>query len=373
MEKMELFKPKFSGQRFNDVTLPFEILEDIAAYQDLLLQVAKDIYYQKNNNKKVPNGFGSGVYLKLSGDFKEGSTITSIILAASTFLVGSLDTKNYFTEAQKKLTTTISLAERGKPLENQLSENAIKLFNKFGKHLKEDEAILFSPNSNVKAIFTPVNRRKIILSSPSFESVENDIDIRGTISGVDKYPPQFAILTKDRIKIFVPLDNRENLKIVEAAYNEFENEKRVLISATGVFNKQNKLSGIKNIKSIILLDKNDVPTQLEKFQTYKSGWMNGEGVAFNVEGLNWLSKQFDEYYSRELLLPITFPKLDGGIEFQWESNNHDITLDVDIVNKTGFLNYLNIDTNANIDMNLNLDKSEEWVQLNDFLKSYVKG
>ena len=371
MEKLELFKPKFSGQRFNDVTLPFELLEDISAYQDLLLQVAKDIYYEKNNNRKVPKGFGNGVYLKL-GNLEQGSTITNILLAAATFFVGHLDTKEYFTEAQNKLTNTISLAELGKPLESELSENALKIFNKFGKHLKEDEAIYFSPNTNLNAKFTLNNRRKIILSSPSFENVEDDIDIRGTISGLDKAPLQFAIITKDRIKIYVPVENIDDFKVVEKAYAKFESEQRVLISATGVYNKQNKLSAIKNIKSVVLLDRNDVPTQLEKFEGYRDGWMNGEGKGFLINDLNWMSKQFDEYYSRELLLPITFPRLDGGIEFQWKIKNHDITLDVNLKDKTAYLNYLDTITTSDEDLNFNLDNANDWKELNIFLTKYIK-
>ena len=77
MERVDLFKPKFSGQRFEDHTLPFEILEDLSVYQDLLLQVAKDIYYKKNGNKRVPNGFGQGApKVKVQFDFLCKSNVT---------------------------------------------------------------------------------------------------------------------------------------------------------------------------------------------------------------------------------------------------------------------------------------------------------
>ncbi len=62
MQTEELFKPEFTGQRFDDHTLPFDLLDDLSMYQYLLFQVAKDTYYKQNDAKRVPNGFVLGLY-----------------------------------------------------------------------------------------------------------------------------------------------------------------------------------------------------------------------------------------------------------------------------------------------------------------------
>ncbi len=72
MEDKIFISPRLIGSRFEDHSLPVNILEDFTALEDLLIEVAKGIYLNENlNRKRVPKGFSDGVYLKLV-DIEEG-------------------------------------------------------------------------------------------------------------------------------------------------------------------------------------------------------------------------------------------------------------------------------------------------------------
>lgn len=83
-EKTKIFlSPKLTGSRFNDHTLPVNMLEDFSALEDLLIELAKKIYLEENpERQRVPKGFSDGIYLKLS-NLEEGSTILNFIIATA--------------------------------------------------------------------------------------------------------------------------------------------------------------------------------------------------------------------------------------------------------------------------------------------------
>ena len=50
--------PKLEGHRFDDHTLPVSMLEDFSAFEELVFELAKKIYLEKNpSRKRVPKGF----------------------------------------------------------------------------------------------------------------------------------------------------------------------------------------------------------------------------------------------------------------------------------------------------------------------------
>jgi hypothetical protein len=50
-------------------------------------------FFEENpDRRRVPNGFGNGVYLKLE-KMEEGSTLLKVALAAASFFASDLDTK----------------------------------------------------------------------------------------------------------------------------------------------------------------------------------------------------------------------------------------------------------------------------------------
>lgn len=372
MQKQLLFNPRFTGQRFDDHTLPFAILEDLAHYEALLIQVAKDIYYEMNDAKRVPKGFGLGVYLKLE-KVDEGSSLPAILLAAmTTFQTNKTDTLPYFTEAQARISKAIETAEIGGDATTIISQKAVKYFADFGKNLQEDEVIYFVPeNINSQAKLTQVNRRRIVLASPDITSVESEIRLRGAISGLDKSPHQFTIQTKEKNKIAVPVDV-EFFEIVHKAFEEFESNTRVMVTGTGIYNKENKLQEISNVKTVTILNRMDVPTQLEELSYLDNGWMNGDGLAFSKEDLVWLTNQFDNYIPQDFLLPYTFPLVDAGVQLEWINNEHDVTLDIDLKSKQAYYHYYNNQTEGESDEDFDLSAVEGWNKLVETLSQYFK-
>ena len=48
--KIEIFSPRFDGERFREHRLPLDLLEDLTALQEMTIEMAKFIYLEKHRN-----------------------------------------------------------------------------------------------------------------------------------------------------------------------------------------------------------------------------------------------------------------------------------------------------------------------------------
>jgi hypothetical protein len=126
------------------------------------------------------------------------------------------------------------------------------------------------------------------------------------------------------------------------------------------------------LESVTILDKLDVPTKLSEFSGYKEGWFDGiSGKEFDSNGIEWLSNMFDKYFQPDILLPYTFPTPQGEIQFEWKKGNHDLTLYVNILNKSAYLHYQNMkDDNDSHEKYLNLNNEKDWKELLKIVSNY---
>jgi hypothetical protein len=59
--------PKLNGERFKDHTIPVSLLEDFTALEELVFDLAKQIYLKENSNRKrVPKGFTDDIRIDIS-------------------------------------------------------------------------------------------------------------------------------------------------------------------------------------------------------------------------------------------------------------------------------------------------------------------
>ncbi len=368
MESISFFNPRLSGRRFEDHTIPVELLEDFNVYEELLVKVAKWVYYQKYGKYKVPPGFGDGVSLKLAG-ISEGSSIANLVLAATTFLAGDLDTRPFFEEARELIVKTIDAAESGSD-NIFIPSEYLGYFNKIGKRLRDDEAIDFAPNSNYRAKLNNVNRKRLVMASADTDSVDIETTIRGAISAYDKAERKCTITYAQYSKIDVKI-NSDYADVFLEAFNDFENNKKVKVSGIGSFNKNDRLVKMQ-VESVTILHPLDIPMRLEEFLELESGWMNGEGEPFRLESIHWLIDQVSNYFHTDILLPYTFPTVDGGIQFEWKTGNHDMTAYINLNDKSGYVHYLNLSNDSDYDLELDFASDEGWQKLVNELAKYFK-
>lgn len=301
-----------------------------------------------------------------------GSTLLKVALAAASFFAGDLDTKPLFERAQARIEQSITSASEDQPDRIQLSPAALEHFNKIGKNLRDDEVVTFNKNSVRPGRLNQQTRRALVLASPTVNTFESRVVLRGQVAGIAKNPYSLTIETKQGTKLNLPLSKPEH-DTAERAYSSYEDGMQVKIEGVGVYNKTNALQSVKEVNSIVFLDVLDVPNRLETFYNYQDGWYNGEGKAFDKEQLKSIGDQFDYYFRTDIILPYTFPTPDGTIMFEWKRQEHDATLELDPANKSSYYHYYNSSTGEEHEEDgWNFSDPSTWELLIEQLSKYFK-
>ena len=224
--------PRLTGSRFEDHTIPVNILEDFTALEELIFELAKKIYLEENpSRKRVPRGFSDGISLKLSG-IKEGSSIPQIIIASvisSTSLLPTHtnDSFKYIEQARDKVIELIENADKGNTI--HLEQKYLNYFNRIGKNLLDDEAINFSyDSSNLQknATLNKASRKKILLSRDAKLEYSETILVNALIPSIDKKNNSFTLeIEENEIQCSLETDFAET---IFTAFYEYE--KNTLIS-----------------------------------------------------------------------------------------------------------------------------------------------
>ena len=115
------------------------------------------------------------------------------------------------------------------------------------------------------------------------------------------------------------------------------------------------------------LDVLDVQARLNQFRELKDGWLDGEGVAPDGEGLDWLSDSFQRLYDAPL--PFTYPMPSGGVQFEWSIGAEEISLEVDLASHNAVWHSLGLLTRLDQERELNLDSPADWEYLSKRIAS----
>ncbi len=195
--------------------------------------------------------------------------------------------------------------------------------------------------------------------------------MRGMITAMDKHKNSFEIQGMNFQKIkgtYQP----ENLDLLQQAFINLEKRQKVLIKATGFYSRNGKLESINEIEEVNLLEDFDVPARLEELAFLKQGWFDGEGVPLGIQGIDWLSKTFDENFDPTMPLPATFPTPDGNIQFEWSLGDWEASLKVDLQTHLAAYEELDLSSDSDNVERLNLDIEDGWQRLNQLILSKLQ-
>lgn len=356
--------PRFTGKRFEQHRLPVSLLEDLAAFEDLLVEMAKYIYLEENpSRQRVPRGFTDGISLQLSS-IESGSAIPVLMLASSHAGLFPAGNVAYFEKARDRIISSIEAAHTGNTVTEFLPEPFLGYFNRIGKNLQEDERIEFSLGSNTTTLSKQI-RKRIVLASSQITEVISSFDIRCAISELNKARNTFEIAYQGKtIKADIQPEHRAQ---IWKAFENYENNQKVQISGTGKFDKSDNLTSIVSLDHISLVDSLDVSTRLEEISGLQDGWLDGEGMAPSADGLVWLRDSLNNNLDPALPLPYLFPTADGGILAEWKNADYDISLEFDLEKRTSYIYVLALNSGAITEDFIELPTDDSWSKINQRL------
>ena len=256
-------KPRLVGKRFDDHTIPLEILKDFAVLEEMIIETAKWKYLENNTERqRVPRGFANGVSLRLK-TVEPGSAVPEFIYEINQESMFP-EIRDYLEEARSSVVSAISVAEDDGDITQHMPSNLLAYFDRFGRSLLDDEVIEFAMpnNENEKAKLNKITRKKLLFAS-KVSVVTDEIMLRGVIPEADQEKMKFEIKLIDGSKVVAPIAT-EYMKTVLDAFQGYKENLKVVLRGIGKFNRHEKLISIESIEHISILDPLDVPARIDE-------------------------------------------------------------------------------------------------------------
>lgn len=366
MSHDDFLKPRLTGKRFDGHTIPLEVLKDFSALEEMVVEVAKWEYKQAHpDSKRVQRNFSQGLELHLA-HVEEGSAIPAIVLAFSGLFPA--DNAQYFEQARRDIVEAIHLAELGKP--QKLPSQFLSYFDRVGRSLRQGEAVEFTQPDATKVVLTPEVRKRLIRSA-QVEAWTEDAALRGLIYEMDqsKGKGSFHIELLDGTRLQAPLAEAYYDTVLEA-FGRYRREKdRAFVLLQGVVKKDShdRLKSVDSVEHLSALDQLDVSVRLHVLSALADGWLDGKGLAPAKDGLRWLAQAFDDKFDAGLALPYLYPTPEGGVQAEWSVGDWEVSLEIDLLQKTGEYQAVNVTTHEVADALLALGGDDGWQALNQRL------
>ena len=332
MEKTDIiFRPRLTGKRFEKHDIPLAVLKDLASFEGIIRKAAKNAYFRENNGKsRVPPGFLKGFSLNIAG-VKEGSAIPEFRIQyddPELFKAKTLSYK-YLEIGINDLYDLIEKASNSDEEITGISKEDASELAKIGKSLREDEKIEFVRDG--KVIPFDNKSRLAFLKASKDESISETKHFVGLVIEGDTEKGTFTLRLVSGKSIIAKLPSvRDDYYSVmdSLTSSRTQSPRKILMDCVVKSDRQGKVLEVESIEQIALLDARDVPSRLMEFSYLKDGWLEGCGESFNEVNLTFLGDIFSNHYPPEWELPYTYPDEKKNIIWEWDINEHSVSLHV---------------------------------------------
>jgi hypothetical protein len=335
MTQEPFIQPRFVGPRFEGHTLPLSAAKDLAAYEELVLELAKHLVRQKHGRVKKSFAQGFSLHIERIDDGSAKPALLAMMLGA---LLPGLPPE--IVEA-KDLINSVIATEAGQAFPTAFPKDCYSYFNRIGRSLEEGESIEWLPDSPTnKTVLTPVKRKRLVLAHR--ETYEAEVNVGGLVESLDAKRRTGTLSSLENQTVTFAFDDPFFSDLKEALGNRRLN---VSLKGIGVFDVNDRLTAIIAIEQLDLLPHLKLVGGIEALLELQDGWLEGGGKAPAPASLTGLMNEVVRTFPADLEYPAVVPTEDGNVVFEWIRPHARIELEVNFADERLELYASNLKTN----------------------------
>ena len=321
-------QPRFTGARFDSHTLPVDVARDLAAYEALLIDLAKRLFLHDHpERQRVPKGF-SDVHLAIVG-VKEGSAkpilalVNTTVIAAQLSLFDAGVSNSYFTQARDLIAECIAASESALP--DKFPKELLSHFNQLGRSLREGEALELSRKDTAQtAVLSPARRKNLVLAANAV--YEREVELGGYIGEADWEKGTFRLRQADGNQTTVPMPENFYDKIRQSGGRSRD---YVFVKGVAAYDSWERLQKVIAVEFLEIIKNFQLTMQFDELAQLEAGWYEGQGTAPDKNKLEIIAQILTDSYPEHLPLPTIVPTQDGNLLLEWNAEG-DPSTDIDL-------------------------------------------
>jgi len=360
--KSPFVQPRFEGPRFAEHTLPLEVAKDLAAYETLVVELAKHLYLHDHpERQRVLKGFGSDFHLHLERVDDGCAKPLLSLVAASTLALGA-GTNIYFERARDLITECIAAPDGRLP--SNFPRDLLVHFNQIGRSLRPDERMEMTGPGGTRAVLNPERRKKLVLAADKV--YERELELNGAIGEADWEKSSFRIRMADGSSAVIPMPQSFHS---QASKYGGKSRHQVTVKGIGAYNSWDLLQKVVSTESLEVQPDYQLASRLDELRALENGWLDGKGIAPDQRKLDFIAARMIGRYPENVTLPDIIPTPEGNILFEWDAVGEP-SLDVRLTDLKGEFHSFR-PNQGDMEREFNFSAEEEWNAFFEFLSPNI--
>ncbi len=361
--KSEFLQPRFDGARFDEHTLPLEVARDLAAYEILVVELAKHLYLKDHHDRqRVPKGFTADFHLHLE-KIEDGSARPLLSIVTAGALALGAEAGNYFQQARDLITECVAAADGQLPA--AFPRDLLTHFNQVGRSLLADESLALPRPGAAPAVLTPDRRKRLVLAADKV--YEREIELSGSIGEADWEKSTFRLRMADGNQAIVPMPDSFHPKAREFGGR---NRHQVTVKGIGTFDSWDRLQKVISVESLEIQPNYQIVARFDALSELADGWHDGAGISPDKGKLSVVSETMVGHYPERLPLPAIVPTPEGDLLFEWDLPG-DPSLDLHLDDMKADFHAFRADE-TEVEHQFSLTDEEAWEQFFAFLNENLE-
>ena len=309
--KANFLQPRFDGARFTEHTLPLEVAKDLAAYETLVIELAKHLYIHDHpERQRVPKGFAADFQLHLER-VDDGCARPLLSVVSAGMLAMGVAGNVYFERARELITECIAAPDGQLP--TAFPRELLAHFNQVGRSLREDERMELAGVGGIHAVLTPDRRKKLVLEADTV--YERPIELTGTIVEANWEKSSFQIRLADGTLAVVPMPESFH---AQARNYGGRPRHQVTVQGVGAFDSWDRLQKIVSVDSLEVQPDYQLAVKFDELRALADGWHDRHGVAPDKVKIDQIVTKMIGHYPERLPLPAIVPTPEGNLLLEWD-------------------------------------------------------
>lgn len=361
--KTDFSQPRFTGARFDEHTLPVDVARDLAAYESLIVDLAKHLYLTDHSDRqRVPKGFAANFRLDIDR-IDPGSAMPKLVLVLSGALALVGGEQDYFEQARDLVSECIAAPENALPA--NFPKELLVHFNQLGRSLREGEALELPRQGAESAVLTPDKRKKLVLAADRV--YEKEVDLLGTIAEVDFEKSTFRLRLADGGQVVASMPDSFHNKARE---HGGKTRHQVALKGVATYDSWDRLQKLVSVESLEVVKNYAIATRMDELAQMQDGWFEGQGIAPDAEKLAIVADRLVADYPEKARLPIVVPTQDGNLLLEWNADGSP-SLDIRLDNLQASFHAFG-PNGVDIERDFNLTSTLEWQTLFGYLSDNIR-
>ena len=338
-------KPIFHGARFDSHTLPVDVLPELVAFQEAVIQVAAALWRQDHPRRaNLPAHFEAGFSLTIESIDRESGCV-GVVLAMRTLLSTSpqidltpdeVPYAKYYENGRDQFALIAITGDLGSlPLNNR----GKKALSKVGASLAADEYILLGgkPDSRDGAK---------IKNNFGYRFAEAEAIVWPTIAQVKVEGFFDSRSSRSHTLGIIANSHTITCQVNEGDVSQWNPflDHRVIVYGLGEVNDSGEVLSVTRTDKVVLAEPAHLRIQFDRLRSLETGWRNPDSQPLDRPMLERLAVLLEAYESKGLPRPSLYPTEDGEARAEWSHFPWELSITASPNNPVFNLEALNLST-----------------------------